>query len=47
MEKLRDRDARQDEKMMAPESQAKDKAFMEREEDDLRVIEDVDSLDLE
>ncbi len=46
VEKLRVRDARHDEKLNAPAQQAKDQAFMEKEEDDLRVIDDVDALDV-
>lgn len=44
---LRERDLRQDEKMNTPAQQAKEKAFMEQEEDDLHVVVDVDTLDIE
>ena len=45
--KLKERDLRHDEKINAPSNQAKDKAFMEREEDDLHVVHDVDLLDID
>lgn len=45
--KLKERDLRHDEKINAPSNQAKDKAFMEREEDDLQVVFDVDLLDID
>jgi len=46
VERLRERDARQDEKLNAPAQQAKDEAFMSKEEDDLCVVHDVDALDI-
>jgi hypothetical protein len=45
--KLRERDLRQDEKMNTPANQAREQAFMEREEDDLHVVVDIDSLDID
>ena len=45
--KLKERDARQDEKLTAAPYVEREKMFMEKEEDDLQIINDVDALDIE
>jgi Ca2+-binding EF-hand superfamily protein len=46
-DKLRERDLRQDEKISGAPYIEREKLFMEKEEDDLQVINDVDALDIE